>query len=309
MRLSVVTTLYHSEAFIEEFYERMRAEVKKITDDYEFIFVNDGSPDRSSQKILQLAKTDKWITLVELSRNFGHHCAIVTGLQYTTGDYVFLIDSDLEEQPELLSVLWQKHITIPDVDVVYGVQETRKGKLFERKSGRLFYALFRFIAGFDYPADTLTARIMSRQYVESLRAWREKEMDLWGIFMLLGFSQEGIVVTKQSKGSSTYTFRKKVKMAIYSITSLTSKPLYFIFFFGLLMTILSILAIIGILIHSWVKATVIDVSSWILLTVWLIGSIILFTLGIIAIYTSKIYLEVKNRPVSVIKKIYRQHGE
>jgi putative glycosyltransferase len=309
MRLSIVTTLYHSEPFILEFYQRIRAEVKKITDDYEIIFVNDGSPDRSTEKVLEFAVTDNRITLIELSRNFGHHRAIVTGLQYTTGDFVFLIDSDLEEEPELLGLLWEKLQTPPGADVVYGVQKKRKGKIFEKNSGRLFYSLFGLIAGFDYPADTLTARIMSKQYVESLRKWGEKEMDLWGIFMLNGFTQEGLTVTKRSKGSSTYTFRKKVKMAIYSITSLTNKPLYFIFFLGLLLTLLSLIAIVYILIDSWIRSTVIDLTTWVLLTVWLIGGTIMFTLGIIAIYISKIYLEVKNRPLSVIKKIYRQNDE
>jgi putative glycosyltransferase len=307
MRLSIVATLYRSEPYIQEFYQRVRDEAKKITDDYEIIFVNDGSPDKSNEKALELANTDNRITLIELSRNFGHHKAIVTGLKYTTGDYVFLIDSDLEEEPEMLGALWEKMKTQPNIDMVYGVQKTRKGKFFEKKSGRLFYSLFRLIAGFDYPADTLTARIMTKHYVESLRAWGEKEMDLWGIFLLNGFAQDTVTVVKRSKGSSSYTFRMKVKMAIYSITSLTNKPLYFIFFLGLLITFLSLLAIIWILIHSWVKGTVIDIGTWLLLTIWLIGGTIMFTLGIIAIYISKIYLEVKNRPLSVIKKIYRKN--
>lgn len=307
MKVSVVATLFYSDPYIREFYRRVTEEVKKITGDYEIIFVNDGSPDSSGNTVLELQAADPRIILVDLSRNFGHHRAILTGLHMTTGDFVFLIDTDLEEDPELLGFLWERLQGLPDTDVVYGVQQKRKGGFFERTSGSLFYRLFYYIAGFEYPSNTLTARIMSKRYVETLKNFGEKEMDLWGIFLLNGFKQQGIPVTKKNKGKTTYTFRRKFRIAVDSITSLTNRPLYFIFFLGLLITLISVIAIMAIFVESIMYNTLVDTGHMILLSLWLIGGIIMFTLGIIAIYISKIFLEVKNRPLSVIKHVYKKN--
>ena len=149
MKLSVVTTLYNSSNYIYEFYDRISEKARAITSNYEIIFVDDGSHDDSLQKALQLHENDVKVRVVELSRNFGHHKAIMTGLSYAKGDYVFLIDSDLEEDPELLSEFWKERTEDVNVDVVYGVQEKRKGGWFERWSGKLYMngrALFTFTA-------------------------------------------------------------------------------------------------------------------------------------------------------------------
>jgi putative glycosyltransferase len=305
MKISVVATLFFSEPYIEEFYNRVISEIKKVTNEYEIIFVDDGSPDNSKNKILSLQVTDPKIVLIELSKNFGHHRAMLTGLNYTTGDYTFLIDTDLEEDPELFSVFWEELKKTPEFDVIYGIQRKRKGRFFERISGKIFYKLFHFISGYFYPSDTLTARIMNKNYLEGLKKFTEKEFDIWGLFILNGFKQRGIILNKKSKGSSTYTTLKKFRLAIISITSLTNRPLYFIFFLGLLITIIAAAGVLIIIYRKLVHN--INVAGWasIFASVWLIGGIIMFTLGIIGIYLSKIYLEVKNRPSTIIKNIYK----
>src|SRR5450432_2620019 len=131
MRLSVVSTLYMSAPYVLEFHRRISSAAARITSDYEIIFVNDGSPDNSQALAIQLCKDDRRVTLIELSRNFGHHKAMMTGLAHADGDLVFLIDSDLEEKPELL-VTFNETMISKDVDVVFGVQEARKGGWFER---------------------------------------------------------------------------------------------------------------------------------------------------------------------------------
>ena len=130
MKLSIVTTLYHSEAYVEPFYNRVKEVSKGLTDDYEIIFVNDGSPDLAAEKVFKLQEDDPNITLVDLSRNFGHHQALLTGLQQATGDYVFLIDSDMEEDPGLILPFWEEMQQNPRADVVYGIQAARKGRFF-----------------------------------------------------------------------------------------------------------------------------------------------------------------------------------
>lgn len=308
MKLSIVSSLYYSEPHIVEFYNRIIPCVQSITTNYEIIFVNDGSPDRSLDAALQIQKQDPSVIVIDLSRNFGHHKAIMTGLSFTTGDYVFLIDIDLEEDPEILSLLWNELTSNTDCDVVFGMQEKRKGNFVERITGSLFYKLFSVLADTDYPQNTLTARLMKKKYVQSVVEYKEKSLDIWGVFILTGFNQKGVYINKKNKGSTTYTFWKKVKMALDSITSLSHKPLYFIFIFGSILTIFSFINICLIFINKLFFD--IQVEGWtsIIATLWLIGGILMFMLGIIGIYLSKMFLELKNRPLTIVKNIYKIDG-
>jgi putative glycosyltransferase len=305
MKLSAVTTLFHSYPFIEEFYQRLTAEIKKITDDYEIIFVNDGSPDNSTEAVLQLQESDASVILIELSKNFGHHKAMMTGLRFAEGDYIFMIDSDLEEDPELLSRFWQQLQGSEDTDVVYAIQKKRKGSWFEKVSGKLYYTLISTLSTTKYPVNTLTARIMSRRYLEALKGFEEKEADLWGLFVLTGFKEERIMVNKKHKGKSTYTLRRKIGVAIDTITTLTHRPLYLITVFGVIVTIASILNAL-VLTIIYFRTGDMGSQKIIIGSIWLMGGFILTALGIISIYLSKMFLEVKNRPLSIIRKIHRK---
>jgi hypothetical protein len=153
MDLSIVTTLYYSSPYLEEFYARTCAAAEQITDDYEIILVNDGSPDDSLDVALSLFERDDRVKVVDLSRNFGHHKAVMTGLAHARGDLVFKIDCDLEEEPELLGEFYAEMIKDPSVDVVYGVQQRRKGGPFERLSGSLFYRLFNLLSDHPVPSN------------------------------------------------------------------------------------------------------------------------------------------------------------
>lgn len=305
MKLSVVTTMYYSRDYLREFYTRCVAALKEINIDYEFIFVDDGSPDDSLKLALELQSVDSKIKIIELSRNFGHQRAIMTGLQHSSGDYVFLIDCDLEEDPELVKVFWKEMQTRGDVDVVYGVQIRRKGDWFERTSGRAFYKILSKLSKIDYPPDTLTARVMTRRYLEAIKKFKEKELDLWGVFALSGFKQIGIAVTKKYKGSSTFTIGKKVSRAVEVITSFTHRPLYLTFLMGVFSFVIALINVAAIVYKKFFLG--VDVDGWasILASVWLIGGMIFLVLGIFGVYLSKIFLEIKSRPLTLIKKIYQ----
>ena len=306
MKISVVTTLYHSEKYLPEFYKRVKETVVQITPDYELIFVNDGSPDNSGRRVLDLQQADPRIVLIQLSRNFGHHQAILTGLRHAAGDFIFLIDSDMEEDPELLKIFWETQTQADDVDVVYGFQTKRKGNFFERSSGSLFYKVLNMVAQFEYPADTLTARLMKKSYVKAVLEYTEKTLDVWAFFVLAGFNQIGVPVTKKSKGKSTYTFFKKLRMSIEIITSSSHRPLYSIFFIGLIWLFISGGHLIIIFINKWIYGAEIEGWASIMASVWLIGGIVIFLLGVIGIYLSKIFLEIKNRPLTIVKSIHRK---
>lgn len=302
MKLSIVSTMYYSEDYLVEFCERCAKAASVVSSDYEIILVNDGSPDDSLQKALLLQQRHLQITIVDLSRNFGHHRAIMTGLHYAKGDYVFLIDCDLEEAPELLNDYW-KAIQEPRIDVVFGVQKSRKGGWFERTSGQLFYRFFFAITSVDYPANSLTARLMSRRYVESVIQFKEKELDIWGVFVLAGYNQKALQVVKSSKGSTTYTLRKKIRMAIEMITTLSHRPLYLTFFFGILFMVLSMVSILVIGYNKYMYNTTEGWAS-IMALVWFVSGVILFILGIFGVYLSKMFLELKSRPLTLVREVY-----
>jgi putative glycosyltransferase len=228
----------------------------------------------------------------------------MTGLRHASGELVFLIDSDLEESPELLETFFQEMQIKQDVDVVFGIQNRRKGNWFERFSGIVFYKVLSILSSIEYPANTFTARLMTRRYVDSVLSYQEKELDIWGVFVLTGYNQLGVVATKGFKGKSSYSLYKKIRMAIEIITSLSHRPLYFTFMLGVVTNVISAI-IIGSLIYNKLVHNI-DVEGWasILASVWLFGGLILLVLGVIGIYLSKIFLEIKNRPLSLIKKIY-----
>ncbi len=304
MRISVLTTLYYSENYIREFYERTLACLKELQVSYEFVIVDDGSPDNSLQIAIELTQKDPNVKVIELSRNFGHHQALLTALSQATGDWIFLIDSDLEEAPELLLVYWNELQKNQDIDVIYGVQQQRKGNWFERISGKWYYKLFNLISNINYPADTLTARLMNRKYVQAVLQYPEREMDLWCLFQMAGFKQKPLTVSKASKGTTTYTFSKKLKIALNTITSVSHKPLYFIFYIGLLMSFFASVYIAWALWQYFAYDDKIEGWTSIAISIWAVGGIITFCIGIIGIYLAKMFSEVKQRPHSIIRNIH-----
>lgn len=224
MKLSIVATMYQSAPHLLEFHHRASEAARKlVADDYEIVLVNDGSPDESMKMARQLVARDAHVVVVDLSRNFGHHKAMMTGLAHAKGERIFLIDSDLEEAPEWL--LNFAHImTQRSCDVVYGVQEQRKGSWFERTSGRLFYWLLNRLSGDDLPQNVVTARLMTRRYVNALLLHREREVFIVGLWHLTGFEQVAEIVGKTSSSQTSYTLRKKLSLMVNAITSFSNAP-------------------------------------------------------------------------------------
>jgi putative glycosyltransferase len=188
MKLSIVATLYRSAAYIEEFCRRAHAAAEALVgDDHEIVLVNDGSPDNSLDIAVTLARRDPRLTVVDLSRNFGHHKAMMTGLSQARGELVYLLDVDLEEEPEWLAPFAER-MHSEGCDVVYGVQQQRKGSFYERWSGALFYTVFRTLSGLDFPRNITTARLMTRRYVDALLGHKEREIMIAGLWLITGFA-------------------------------------------------------------------------------------------------------------------------
>jgi len=235
-KLSIVTTLYKSAPYLLEFYERIVKTSQKILEDFELVMVNDGSPDNSLQIALELQKKDPRVVVIDLSRNFGHHRAIMTGLSYASGDYIFFIDCDLEEDPELLSLFWEEMENSLDVDLICGIQKKRKGRFFERVSGSAFNNLINVMSDVPIPVNLGMVRLMTRRYLDSLLLHKETELTFIGISALTGFNQKCIPIHKKHKGNTTYKLSRKINLAFNYITSLSSIPLVYTFYTGLVIT-------------------------------------------------------------------------
>lgn len=305
MKLSIVTTLYHSSPYIDEFYTRISKEAQKITQDYEIIFVDDGSPDDGLKKAIALHEKDANVRVIELSRNFGHHKAIMTGLAHAKGEFVFLIDSDLEEEPEFLGRFWEELHKDEDTDVIYGVQESRKGGWFEKLSGVLFWKLISFMSPIKIPANMITTRLMTSKYNQSLIEYKESEIFIGGIWAHMGYKQKALFVKKGSQSETTYTIKRKLALFVNSITSFSSKPLIYIFYIGLMTTLLSTAFIMKLVVDKLFFGLAFEGWTSLIVSVWFFGGLIILLLGIIGIYLSKIFIEVKQRPYTIVRNIYK----
>ena len=306
MKLSIVTTLYKSSEYVEEFYKRITKEAHKITNDYEIIFVDDGSPDDSLQKSVALYEKDLKVKVIELSRNFGHHKAIMTGLSHAKGEFVFLIDSDLEEEPELLEHFWKELHKDKNTDVVYGVQESRKGDWFEKLSGVFFWKLINFLSPVKIPINMITARLMTSKYTQSLISYKESEIFIGGIWAHMGYKQKAINVNKGSQSETTYSLKRKLALLVNSITSFSSKPLIYIFYIGLITTFISTVFILKLVVDKLLFGLTFEGWTSLIVSVWFFGGLIILLLGVIGIYLSKIFIEVKQRPYTIVRNFFEK---
>jgi putative glycosyltransferase len=303
MKLSIVTTLFRSAAYVDEFHERATRVAAALTPDYELVFVNDGSPDNAVDRAIAIFQRDTHVRVLDLSRNFGHHKAMMTGLEHARGDLVFLLDVDLEDQPEWLGE-FHRAMQATGADAVYGVQSRRKGGLFERLSGAIFYKGFNALLEHPIPENAVTARLMTRRYINSLVRHRDREMTMAPLWALTGYRQEPVVVEKKSRGDTSYSLRRRISALVDNVTSFSNRPLVYIFYLGSIIMLFSAVAA-GVLIWKTEHGEV-GVPGWptLIVSIWFLGGITIFCLGVIGVYLSKIFMETKDRPHTIVRADY-----
>jgi putative glycosyltransferase len=303
IRISLVTPLYKSEAYIDELYKRSVAAIRTVTDNYEIIFVNDASPDGSLAVAKRIARQDERVIVVDLARNFGQHKALLTGIQVATGDYVYICDSDLEEEPEWLADFYRT-LQAENCDVIYGVQQKKKGSLFYRIASHTFYKSIRYLSNSDFPENLVTARMMSRRYINAMLEYREREIFLAGIWHMVGFRQIPFQVRKLDTSPTTYKTSQLIGLFVNAVTAFSNRPLQIISVAGLILCLLALLLILYLIYAKLVYG--IEAEGWtsVMAGMLLIGGISVFFNGIIAIYVAKIFIEVKQRPLTSIREIY-----
>jgi putative glycosyltransferase len=304
MRISVVSTLYKSTPYIPEFVERVRVALRGLTADFEIILVDDGSPDDSLSVALAQMAGEPRLRIIELSRNFGHHKAMMTGLDHARGDLVFLIDVDLEEPPELLSAFYDK-LTGEQLDVVYGFQQARKGGFAERFFGWLAWKLIGLMLPIRIPRNQSTVRLMTRDYVQALIRHKESKTAVGGLWVLTGFKQAGLAFQKGSRETTSYGFRTRLFTLLDSITSFSEMPLYLVFYIGLIVLLMSAIIACWLIVQKMSGQVL---AGWVstLFSVWFLGGLAIFSIGVVGLYISRIFIETKNRPYTIIRKIHEQ---
>ena len=311
-RLSVVTMVYKSLPFLEEFLAQASDAARKYCGDdyYELIFVIDGSPDDSLAFLRARQARDEHIAIVDLSRNFGHHQAAWCGLHVARGERVFIIDCDLEVTPNVLEAFAER-MQATGADVVYGYQEKRSGAAARKTLGDLFWRIFNLLSPTAVPRNICTERLMSRRYVDALLTMGDRNLFLAGMYFWVGFEQVGVPLQRKLReGRTSYNFFRRAQLMVRAISAFSSMPLQASFWIGLVIaltcTVYGSTLVIRKLLHP---EAVLSGFTTLSLLISMSAGMIMMSLGVIGLYVSRIYNQTQQRPVYLIRSLYRDGQE
>lgn len=307
--VTVVATVYNSAASLRRFVEEALASFdiqESKLECVEFVLVNDGSTDDSLDVLRQFRKEDRRIRVVNLSRNFGHHAAIVAGLSVTPeSTLVFLIDSDLEEDPSwvhsFFSIMSDTH-----ADVVFGVQKRRTGSggVIGRSAGRAFWRLLQRMVDYPLHANQVTCRLMSRRFVEAALETTDRVVMLGELWAWVGFKQVPQEVEKRltdGRSKTAYSLRKRLKLAVNAMSSTSAAPLASVFATGTAVAALSLLVAVATFVWR-LRNGITEGTGFatLLISVWFLGGLTLAAVGLVGLYLSRLFDQMRRRPVFVI---------
>ncbi|QFS45341.1 glycosyltransferase family 2 protein [Nostoc sphaeroides] len=299
--ISVVIPVYKAENCLHELYTRLKSSLQIISEDFEIILVEDCGGDRSWEIILELADQDPRVKGIQFSRNFGQHYGITAGIDYCDGDWVVVMDCDLQDRPEEITRLYAK--AQEGYDVVLAKRSNRQDTLLKKLASKLFYQVFNYLADLKYDAEVGNFRIISRKVVCNFRLMREQLRFFGGLVDWMGFPCASIKVQHDSRleGKSTYTFKKLWKLATHTIIAYSDKPLRLSIKIGFMISLLAFLAGTYLIIKAILFGTPVIGWSSLIVSLYFLGGIIISILGIIGIYLGKTFDETKKRPLYLIK--------
>lgn len=300
-QLSVIAPVHNEEKNLPVFYQRCSETLKKLGVDYEIIFVDDGSKDGSPLWLHDQSKADQRVHYIRFSRNFGHQMALTAGLDHASGQAIVIIDTDLQDPPELIEALYSKHRE--GYEVVYARRRKRKGESwFKLWTAKLFYRLMRRMTSFEIPLDTGDFRLIDRKVADVLRRMPEQQKFYRGQVAWAGFRQTFVEYDRDKRlsGKTNYPFRKMLRLATDAITSFSDVPIRFVTTLGFLFALVAF----GFAIYALLSYFVFDsyVPGWtsLMIAVTFIGGIQLICIGIIGEYVSRISANVRGRPPYVV---------
>ena len=304
-KISVVIPMYNEEEVVQTSYLRIYKVLEELKQyDYELIYINDGSKDKTLDILQKIAEKNKKVKIISFTRNFGHQAAVTAGLKYVTGEATIIIDADLQDPPELLPemiALWEE-----GNEVIYGQRRTRKGEsAFKLMTAKMFYQTLNALSDVEIPKDTGDFRLVDKKVVDVINNLPEHNKFLRGLFSWVGFKQKAYLYERQERyaGKTKYPFKKMWKLASDGIISFSTKPLKIVGGLGLLTILLSV----GILIYSLISY-IFNLNNltagWtsIMIAITLFSGVQLLSIWIISEYIARIYDETRNRPEYIIDK-------
>jgi polyisoprenyl-phosphate glycosyltransferase len=301
MNLSVIVPIFNEELNIQVLYERLKKVLIAVSTDHEIVFINDGSTDNSFQIIKNLATQDSTIKYINFSRNFGHQIAVTAGIDKSKGEAIVIIDADLQDPPELISLLYNK--LQEGYSVVYAKRKKRKGENYlKRITAKIFYRLLAKITSVSIPIDTGDFRIMTRNVAEVLKQMPEQEKFLRGQIAWIGFKQTFVEYDREerSAGKTGYSVKKMFNLALNGITSFSNFPLKFATMAGFIVSGISFILMLYALYSRFISKNYEPGWTSLMLAVLFIGGIQLIGIGIIGEYISRISNNVKQRPLYIV---------
>ena len=312
MKLSIVIPFYNEERVIDELFQRILKVKEKLighfgfqTLDLEVLFINDGSTDQTFEKLKLIIKNEIWVKIINLSKNYGHQIAITAGIDFAEGDAIVIIDADLQDPPEFIIDMYQKHVE--GYDVVYAVRKKREGESwFKLITAKVFYLLLKKIAYTDIPSDTGDFRLISKRVKLALSSMKERHRFIRGMTSWVGFKQTGIEYNRQERyaGVTKYPLKKMLIFSLDGITSFSILPLKIVGWLGACLTLFGFFFTIYIFyVKLFTDQTVAGWSS-VIVAILAIGGFQLIALGVIGAYIGRIYEESKRRPLYFIDGIF-----
>jgi glycosyltransferase involved in cell wall biosynthesis len=298
---SIVAPLYNESENIDMLYERIDIVMKKMSAEYELLFINDGSKDDTLLKILQLSSKHEHVKFIDFSRNFGHQIAVSAGLDYAKGQHIIIIDADLQDPPELIIPMYDKIQN--GYDVVYAKRLNRHGESWLKKyTAKIFYRILSNITSVEIPIDTGDFRIMTSKVNEIIKKMPEQNKYLRGQVAWAGFSQTYVEYDRQARnaGETGYSYSKMIKFAMDGITAFSDIPLRLVTFFGFFVSIIALMLMLYALYSKWIKHDTVQGWSSLMVSILFLGGIQLISIGIIGEYISRINTNTRNRPLYII---------
>lgn len=302
--LDILIPVFNEEESLNETILRL-LKLEKIFNNHlkvNFIFINDGSADKSLSILKKFSDSNKKVKVISFSRNFGHQTAVSAGLDFSNGDYVAIIDADLQDPPELIFDMY-KALIKNSVDVVYGQRISRDGETFFKKfTASIFYKLLNKLSSVEIPKDTGDFRLITKRVVDCIKKMPEKHRFLRGMIPWIGFKSRAFQYKREKRfaGDTKYPLKKMLEFALTALLSFSTKPLKLVITFGFLITVFSLLLMISLIALKLVSNFFIPGFITIILAISFFGGINIFFIGIIGLYISNIFEEVKNRPLYVI---------
>lgn len=305
IQYSVVVPVYNEELVIHETYQRLKEVMDQTKENYELLFVNDGSKDHSIEILREHSLLDPRVKIIDFSRNFGHQIAITAGMDYAQGNAIVVIDADLQDPPELILDMIEKWRE--GYEVVYAVRTKRKGEtFFKKQTAALFYRLLSSMTDIDIPIDTGDFRLMDRKVCDEMKRLKEKNPFVRGLVSWVGFKQTAVEYVRDERlaGETKYPLKKMLKLSMDGITTFSHKPLKLASYAGMLMSGAGFLYMFIVLyLKLFTDSTITGWSSLIVIQL-LFSGIVLLILGVIGEYIGRIYDEAKDRPLYIVQKSY-----